>query len=171
MTRTIQTARILFPSAFTKGPDAIPLHIWPDLREANDGNCNTGRSRVEMQVLHSGLDFAACDEEWNYKAHRFEDAADRAAAVRKDLMKLPGPHIVVVGHRGFIAYLVDTKQTKFRNCGAFFFLSSSSGPWLLDLTRDYQKFAPTDLRTQKNWRNVAMESTSFSVNMTLVLIC
>jgi len=119
MTRTIQTVRTLFPSAFTEGSEAIPLCIWPDLREAHDANCNQGRSRAEMQALHADLDFSACDEEWNYNAHLFEDAADRAEAVRKELMKLPGPHVVVVGHRGFIAYLVDTKQLKFRNCGAF----------------------------------------------------
>ena len=118
MTRTIQTVRTLFPSAFTEGSDAIPLYIWPDLREAHDAECNHGRSRAEMQALHADLDFSACDEEWNYNAHCFEDAADRAEAVRKELMKLPGPHVVVVGHRGFIAYLVDTKQQKFRNCGA-----------------------------------------------------
>jgi len=117
MTRTIQTARILFPSAFiTEGPNAIPLHIWPDLREAHDAICNKGRSRAEMQALHPGLDFSACDEEWNYKPHCFEDSADRAAAVRKELMKLPGPHVVVIGHRGFISYLVDTNGVKFGNC-------------------------------------------------------
>jgi broad specificity phosphatase PhoE len=116
MTRTIQTVRTLFPS---DGSDAIPLRIWPDLREAHDANCNQGRSRAEMQALHSDLDFSACDEEWNYNPHRFADAADRAEAVRKELMKLPGPHVVLVGHRGFIAYLVDTHQVKFRNCGAY----------------------------------------------------
>ena len=63
MTRTIQTARTLFPSAFTEGPDAIPLKIWPDLREAHDAICNQGRSRAEMQALHAGLDFSTCDEE------------------------------------------------------------------------------------------------------------
>jgi len=131
MTRTIQTVRTLFPSAFTERSDAIPLRIWPDLREAHDANCNQGRSRVKMQALHTDLDFSACDEEWNYKAHQFDDAADRAEAVRKELMKLPGPHVVVVGHRGFIAYLVDTHQVKFRNCGVCLSLSFS---WLLDLT-------------------------------------
>ncbi|KDR68430.1 hypothetical protein GALMADRAFT_146387 [Galerina marginata CBS 339.88] len=118
MTRTIQTCRTLFPSAFTDGPDAraIPLHIWPDLREAHDANCNKGRSRAEMRALHPDLDFSACHEEWDYPAHSFEDAAIRAEAVRKELMKLPGSHIVVVGHRGLIAYMVDTKEVKFRNC-------------------------------------------------------
>ena len=119
MTRTIQTARTLFPYAFTEGPDAIPLRIWPVLREAHDANCNKGRSRAEMQALHAGLDFSACDEEWNYEPHRFEDAAERAEVVRQELMKLPGPHVMVVGHRGFIAYLVNTNQVKFGNCGAF----------------------------------------------------
>ena len=119
MTRTIQTARTLFPSAFTEGPDAIPLHIWPDLREAHDAICNLGRSRAEMEALHPGLDFSACNEEWDYKPHCFEDAADRAAAVRKELMNLPGPHIVVLGHRGFISFLVDTNQVDFGNCGAY----------------------------------------------------
>ena len=126
MTRTIQTARTrnLFPSAFTtEGPNAIPLYIWPDLREAHDAICNQGRSRAKMEALHPGLDFSACDEEWNYKPHCFEDAAaaDRAAEVRKELMNLPGPHIVVVGHRGFISFLVDTNQVDFGNCGTCFF--------------------------------------------------
>ncbi|KAF8077702.1 histidine phosphatase superfamily [Lyophyllum atratum] len=72
MTRTIQTVRTLFPSAFVEGPDAVPLRIWPDLREAHDAICNQGRSRAEMQALHEDQDFSACDEEWNYKAHNFE---------------------------------------------------------------------------------------------------
>ena len=116
MTRTIQTVCTLFPS---KGSYAIPLYIWPVLREAHDANCNQGRSRAEMQALHADLDFSACDKEWNYNPHRFEDAADRAEAVRKELMKLPGPHVVLVGHRGFIAYLVDTHRVKFRDCGVY----------------------------------------------------
>ena len=93
MTRTIQTAHTLFPSAFiTEGPNAlaIPLHIWPDLREAHDAICNQGRSRAEMEALHPGLDFSACDEEWDYKPHCFEDTADRAAEVWKELMNLSG---------------------------------------------------------------------------------
>ena len=75
-----------------------------------------------MEALHPGLDFSACDEEWNYKPHCFEDVADRAAEVRKELMNLPGPHIVVVGHRGFISFLVDTNQVDFGNCGTCLFL-------------------------------------------------
>ena len=53
MTRTIQTqaARTLFPSAFTEGPNAIPLHILPNLLEAQYANCNQGRPRAEIQAL------------------------------------------------------------------------------------------------------------------------
>jgi broad specificity phosphatase PhoE len=131
MTRTIQTARTLFPYAFTKGPDAIPLHIWPGLREAHDANCNKGRSRAEMQALHAGLYFSACDEEWNYEPHHFEDAAERAEVVRQ------------------LSTIV---------------LAS----WL---TCDHQKFAPTDLRMRRSWRNVALESMSSSANTTLDPAC
>ena len=35
---------------------------------------------------------------------------------------LSGPHIVVVGHRGFISFLVDTNQVYFGNCGMCLFL-------------------------------------------------
>lgn len=36
-----------------------------------------------------------------YNAHRFWDAADSAEAAQnlKELMKFPGPHVVVVDHR------------------------------------------------------------------------
>ena len=101
-----------------------------------------------MQALHPGLDFSACDEEWNYLPHCFEDSADRAAAVRKKLMELPGSHVVVVGHRGFIAYLVDTNRVEFSNCGACF--CPYDHPWLLDLISDYKKFAPIDSQMQRN---------------------
>ena len=47
------------------------------------------------------VDFSKFNEEWDYNAHRFEDAADSVEAVRKKLMKFPRPHVVVVGLRGF----------------------------------------------------------------------
>jgi hypothetical protein len=65
------------------------------------------------------VDFSTCDEEWDYNAHRFEDAADSAEAAQnlKEL-KISGPHVVVVDHTLSIAYLVNTMPLKFRNCGA-----------------------------------------------------
>ena len=35
---------------------------------------------------------------------------------------LSGPHIVVVGHRGFISFLVDKNQVDFGNCSTCLFL-------------------------------------------------
>lgn len=119
MTRTIQTAFALFPSSLT-GPDAIPLLIWPDLRESHDAICNKGQSRAAMEMHFPHLDFSRCTEEWDYEAHTVEGATSRAEAVRKELIELPGSDIVVIGHRGFIAFLVETGK-RFNNCGTMSF--------------------------------------------------
>jgi broad specificity phosphatase PhoE len=62
MTRTIQTAMNVFPGLEDDGSPAIPVQIWPDLREANDAVCNQGRSRVEMQAIFREFDFSECPE-------------------------------------------------------------------------------------------------------------
>ncbi|EJD41095.1 phosphoglycerate mutase-like protein [Auricularia subglabra TFB-10046 SS5] len=112
MTRTIQTAFALFPDGLRAG--GLPLHIWPELREAHDAACNKGRPRAEMQRAYPHLDFSLCAEVWSYEPHSFQAAVQRAESVRRRFLALPGPDVVVVGHRGFLAFLVET-ITQFEN--------------------------------------------------------
>ncbi|KZV89023.1 phosphoglycerate mutase-like protein [Exidia glandulosa HHB12029] len=105
MTRTIQTALALFPELLQhKFAAGMPLHIWPELREAHDAICNKGRPRAELQAAYPDLDLSLCSEFWDYEAHSFESAIERAEVVRKRILSLPG----------FLAFLVQT-VTRFEN--------------------------------------------------------
>jgi len=75
------------------------------------------------------VDFSKCNEEWDYNTHCFEDAADSVEAVRKELMKFPCPHVVVALEDLNIAYLVDTKPLKLRNCHAWLSLPIIAVSW------------------------------------------
>ncbi|KAM0256037.1 hypothetical protein ACHAQJ_005236 [Trichoderma viride] len=117
MTRTIQTALIVFGQHLNSSPTEVKLQIWPDLREAHDAICNKGVSRADMAAKFTQLDFSVCHEEWDYPPHSFEDAAARAERVRRRLKDLCRSYknIVLVTHRGFIAFLV--KGERFGVCG------------------------------------------------------
>jgi broad specificity phosphatase PhoE len=117
MTRTIQTALIVFGRHLNGSPAKVELQVWPDLREAHDAICNKGLSRADMVVKFPQLDFSACHEEWDYPPHSFEDAAARAEGVRRRLKDLSRSYknIMLVTHRGFIAFLV--KGERFDVCG------------------------------------------------------
>ncbi|KAJ6501883.1 phosphoglycerate mutase-like protein [Mycena sanguinolenta] len=112
MTRTIQIAFALFPDLLSQC--AIAIEIWPDLREAHDAICNKGVSRAELSAAFPGLDFSRCNEDWDYEAHSPDGAARRAERVRTALAERPEKRILLVGHRGFIDYLVPGPQ--FSNC-------------------------------------------------------
>ncbi|KAF2255285.1 phosphoglycerate mutase-like protein [Trematosphaeria pertusa] len=116
MTRTIQTAMILFPFLQDLGPFPIPVQIWPELREANDAFCNKGLPRAELQAKFPQFDFSECRVDWDYPAHTIEGATERAEAVRRRVKELSGSYkdIIIVTHRGLIAYLV--KGRRFNLC-------------------------------------------------------
>jgi broad specificity phosphatase PhoE len=115
MTRTIQTALTVFPDLLHAFQTAIAVEIWPDLREAHDAICNKGVPRAEMSAAFPGLDFSRCSEEWDYAPHSRAGATQRAERVRAELAERPEQNILLVGHRGFIDYLVAGPQ--FSNCG------------------------------------------------------
>jgi broad specificity phosphatase PhoE len=112
MTRTIQTAINMFPDLLDDGRSAIPVQIWPDLREANDALCNKGLSREEMQTRFPQFDFSKCHEIWDFPPHTIADATERAVRVRQRLRHLSTTfrNIALVTHRGIIAYLVRGRR-------------------------------------------------------------
>ncbi|KAJ6622219.1 phosphoglycerate mutase-like protein [Mycena sp. CBHHK59/15] len=114
MARTIQTAFAAFPDILQSQDSPVPLEIWPDLREAHDAVCNLGVSRSKLAETFPGLDFSLCREEWDYEPHSDEVARERATRVRAALAGRPEQNILLVSHRGFIAYLVSGPQ--FSNC-------------------------------------------------------
>ncbi|PNP56727.1 hypothetical protein THARTR1_03423 [Trichoderma harzianum] len=118
MTRTIQTARIIFDQYLNSSSTNVELQIWPDLRETHDeAICNKGLSRAEIATKFAQFDFSACHEEWDYPPHNFEGAVVRAETVRSRLKELSRSYknIFLVTHRGFIAFLV--KGERFDVCG------------------------------------------------------
>ncbi|KAJ7154174.1 histidine phosphatase superfamily [Mycena filopes] len=116
MTRTIQTALAIFPDLLTQsGPNSnIALEIWPDLRETHEAICNKGVSRATMAAAFPQLDFSRCSEEWDYEAHSAVGATARAMRVRALLAERTEQNILLVGHRGFIDFLVPGPQIS--NC-------------------------------------------------------
>lgn len=117
MTRTIQTALTAFGQLLNSSPAKAEFQVWPDLREANEAICNMGLTRAEMAANFTQFDFSACHEEWDYPPHSFEDATMRAERVRQRLKDLSRSYknIILVTHRGFIAFLV--KGERFDVCG------------------------------------------------------
>ncbi|KAH7313620.1 hypothetical protein B0I35DRAFT_435557 [Stachybotrys elegans] len=122
MTRIVQTAMIAFGHLLNSSPARAELQIWPDLREAHDAICNKGVSRADMETRFPHFDFSACPEEWDYPPHSFEDAVLRAERVRQRVKDLSHSYknIILITHRGFIAFLVQGKR--FDVCGKFSFL-------------------------------------------------
>jgi broad specificity phosphatase PhoE len=118
MTRTIQTAMNVFPFLQKEGPFPTPVQIWPDLREANDAICNKGLPRATMQANFPQFDFCECRDEWDYAPHTVPNAIERAERVRARLASLAPkyPNMVVITHRGLLAFLV--KGRRFNVCEA-----------------------------------------------------
>jgi len=122
MRRTIETAFTAFP-ATVDANGALPIEVWPDLREAHDAVCNHGSPVAVLQKEYPHLDFSECNAEWTYEKHSHAGAEKRAERVRRRLREHPAQKIVLLTHRGFIAHLVESH--KFVNCetGVFSFLS------------------------------------------------
>lgn len=118
MTRTIQTALIIFDQHLSSSSTNVELQVWPDLRETHDeAICNKGLSRADIAAKFPQFDFSACHEEWDYPPHSSEGAVVRAETVRKRLKELSRSYknIFLVTHRGFIAFLA--KGERFDVCG------------------------------------------------------
>ena len=122
MRRTIETAFTAFGTTVDAN-EALPIEVWPDLREAHDAICNHGSPITVLQMEYPHLDFSECNSERTYETHTHADAEKRAERVRRRLKEHSAQKIVVVTHRGFIAHLVESH--KFVNCevGIFGFLS------------------------------------------------
>ncbi|KAF4984706.1 hypothetical protein FZEAL_147 [Fusarium zealandicum] len=113
MTRTIQTALIVFGHLFdsSSANKKVEVQIWPDLREAHDAICNKGVARADLTAKFPQFDFSACHVEWDYPEHTPDIAVARAGSVRQRLKHLATSggykNIVLITHRGFIAYMVQ----------------------------------------------------------------
>ncbi|KAJ7073829.1 histidine phosphatase superfamily [Mycena amicta] len=128
MMRTIHTALVAVPSLLPTGtasaggdfhsdPSALQpipkLEVWPDLREAHGAICNLGVSRAKLAAVFESqitLDLSLCSEEWDYEVHSKEEAKRRAERVRKALAQRTERDILLVTHRAFIKYLVETPR-------------------------------------------------------------
>jgi broad specificity phosphatase PhoE len=119
MTRTIETASIILESLGDGDISAIPIMVWPDLREANDSPCNKGLGQADLELKYPHLDFSHCPDEWDYEPHSIEAATERAERVRQRLRGLTKRFhdIVLVTHRGLIAFLVQ--GSRFGVCGKY----------------------------------------------------
>lgn len=106
MIRTLQTAINAFPDLQNK------IRVWPDLREAHNAECNKGSSKKYVVAQFPQFDYSQCSDEWDYPLNTTENAIARAETVRKRLRELSITHrnIVVITHRGFIAYLVQGER-------------------------------------------------------------
>ncbi|KAL7957565.1 phosphoglycerate mutase-like protein [Trichoderma compactum] len=122
MTRTIQTALIIFDQYLSSSSTNVELQVWPELRETHDeAICNKGMSRAEIAAKFAQFDFSACHEEWDYPPHSSEDAVVRAETVRGRLKELPRSYknIFLVTHRGFIAFLVQGERFDACECRSY----------------------------------------------------
>ncbi|KAJ3515700.1 hypothetical protein NM208_g14933 [Fusarium decemcellulare] len=123
MTRTIQTALIVFGHLLNCSPARVELQVWPDLREAHDAICNKGVSRADMATKFANIDFSACHEEWDYPPHTSQDAIARAERIRERVKGLSQSYknIVLITHRGFIAFLVKGDRFNVCECRSYRF--------------------------------------------------
>ncbi|TVY44852.1 putative phosphatase [Lachnellula subtilissima] len=155
MTRTIQTALLAF------GPliDRVKVQICPDLREAHDAICNTGVGRAELTAKFPQFDFSACRETWDYLPHSVEHATLRAQDLRQHLSVLSNfyKNILIIAHRGFIAYLVEGSRYDF--CGLSFHMP-------INLIRNITKACPcTEFRSYKFATKDAILSKRYGIHI------
>ena len=67
MRRTIETAITAFGTNVDANK-ALPIEVWPDLREAHDAICNHGSPVAVLQMEYPHLDFSECNAEWIYES-------------------------------------------------------------------------------------------------------
>ncbi|KAM6478540.1 phosphoglycerate mutase-like protein [Trichoderma sp. SZMC 28011] len=128
MTRTIQTALIIFDQHLSSSSTNVELQVWPDLRETHDeAICNKGLSRADIAAKFPQFDFSACHEEWDYPPHSSEGAVVRAETVRKRLKELSRSYknIFLVTHRGFIAFLAKGERFDVCECRSYRFAAEN----------------------------------------------
>ncbi|KAN0104915.1 phosphoglycerate mutase-like protein [Hyaloscypha variabilis] len=115
MTRTIQTAITVFGPLILGSEPKIKVQIWPELRGAHNHICCQGSSKEEM-IKFPDFDFSGCHDEWDYPTHTTESAVARGEEVRRKLRGLieKHKHIVLITHRGFVAFLVQ--GPRFQTC-------------------------------------------------------
>lgn len=159
MIRTIQTAMNVFPSLQSPSPSSIPVQIWPDLRETHDAVCNQGVSRAELRSKFPQFDFSECPEQWDYPLNTVKDSTARAENVRKRIkgLSVSYKNIVVVTHRGLIAYLVKGRRYNLCEMRSYTFATEEEGQdesvrrGLNCDTLQAQDFGPTVLVLRKQW--------------------
>ncbi|KAK7732513.1 hypothetical protein SLS53_008398 [Cytospora paraplurivora] len=119
LTRTLETAIIAFGHLFRNpnAPNAVPVQIWPDLRECGDRPYNQGRTRAQLQARYPFLDFSECSPSGVYDNYNERRGYRRARRVRRRLMEMSRTysHIVVVSHQGFI-HRLNGGSARYRNC-------------------------------------------------------
>ncbi|KAL9123504.1 MAG: hypothetical protein Q9217_007064 [Psora testacea] len=153
MTRTLQTAINAFPSILGSAPFQPEVQIWPDLRETYDANCNKGLSRAEISAKFPQFNFTECAEEWHYPPHTIEGATARAEIVRRRLKEVSKAYcnIVLITHRGFIAFLIkgdrfDVCETRSYQFGTENEADKESVRMGINIdTKEPQDFGPTAL--------------------------
>ncbi|OQE10622.1 hypothetical protein PENFLA_c085G10382 [Penicillium flavigenum] len=105
--RTIQTALLAFPSRDKN----LQVIAWPELQEASDLVCDTGRDLVEIKAEFEDLpvDFTLVEPGWHIKQGKWAPVADRllerAQLVRLWLSQRSEKEIVVVSHGCFLHFL------------------------------------------------------------------
>jgi len=108
MRRTLQTTLLAFGTYI----GGVPLVILPQLQETSNFPCDTGTERSSLEKEFPNLDFSLLTDEWTTKEGFYAPAqvTERALWVRKWIKERPEKKIVVVGHAGFLQYLLDNPQ-------------------------------------------------------------
>jgi broad specificity phosphatase PhoE len=94
MRRTIETAFTAFGTTVDANK-ALPIEVWPDLREAHDAICNHFSPVAVLQMEYPHLDFSECNAERTYEKHSHADAEKRAERVRRQLKEHSGQKLLL----------------------------------------------------------------------------
>ncbi|OZJ01735.1 hypothetical protein BZG36_05119 [Bifiguratus adelaidae] len=142
--------------------------VMPELQGITDAPCDTSVSLSELQREFPRLDFSRCatDQDWPTKVGKYNPQEfhlkARALAVRQFVAERQESHIAIVGHEGFIRFLLGidtldytqlTPQHIFGNCEVRQFTFDSADPslgaqvrhkvTLPDLPYDYNALEPS----------------------------
>ncbi|KAE8322461.1 hypothetical protein BDV39DRAFT_209713 [Aspergillus sergii] len=107
----IQTALLAFSSQ--AGDGSLQVVAWPEVQEASDLICDTGRDLHDIQAEYEKLpvDFALVESGWHIKQGKWAPVAsrllERAQIARQWLSQRPEKEIVVVSHGCFLHFLTD----------------------------------------------------------------